>query len=156
MSWRALASAAGSDRPPFAFVAVQQLVFCGPVDDHRELPGQVLPVTDAGVHPLTTERAVDMGGITGQQDPAVTVRFGEPPVDPERRNPLGITNQRWIETGPFAQLAGDLGEDGLVGHRVRLGSRVDGRDHQPPHVLSRKRKGPEHGVGIKPHVDRAP
>jgi len=79
----------GGDRPPFGFVAVQQLLFCGPVDDHRELPGEVLRVTDAGVHPLTTERAVDMGGVTGEQDPAVTVGLGEPAVDPERRDPRG-------------------------------------------------------------------
>jgi hypothetical protein len=105
---------------------------------------------------LTAERAVDMGGVTRQQDPAVAVGFGEPPVDPERRDPLGITNQRWIATSPFPQQAGDFGEDGLVRHRVRLGSRVGGRCHQPPHVRSRKRKYPQHIVTIKPHLDRLP
>jgi hypothetical protein len=95
-----------------------------------------------------------MGGVTGEQDPAVTVRLGEPAVDPERRDPLGITNQRWIATSPFAQHAGDFGEDGLVGHEARLGSRVGSRRHQAPQVLSRKRKCAEHTVTRKPHVDR--
>jgi hypothetical protein len=56
-----------------------------------------------------------MGGVTGEQDPAVTVGVGEPPVDPERRNPLGITQQRWIATSPFPQLTGDFGSVSPVG-----------------------------------------
>ena len=97
-----------------------------------------------------------MGGVTGEQDPAVTVRLGEPPVDPERRDPLGITNQRWIAPDPFSKQAGDFGEDDRVRHRVRLGSRVGGRCHQPPQVVSGKRKRTEHAVAIKPDIDRMP
>ena len=97
-----------------------------------------------------------MGGVTGEQDPAVRyvsaiLRWIRNDVDP-----LGITHQRWIATGPFPQQAGDLGEDGLVGHPVRLGSRVGGRRHQPPQVLSWQRKCPEHAVAIEPDVDRVP
>jgi hypothetical protein len=110
------------DWPPFAFVAVQQLVFRGPIDDHREFPGKVFPVADAAVHTLTAERAIDMGGIAGQQNPAPTVGFGKPPVDPEGRNPHGMTYQRWIATSPLAQLACDFGEDAIVGRPYRLGS----------------------------------
>jgi hypothetical protein len=74
--------------------------------------------------PLTNERAVDMGGITGQQDPAPTERIGEPPVDAERRNHTGSrTSQRWITTSPLAKLADDFSEHIPVGHLVRLGSR---------------------------------
>ena len=57
-------------------------------DDEGQLPGQVLRVTDSGVHPLPAERAVDVRGVASEQYPTTTVGVGQSPMDPERRGPL--------------------------------------------------------------------
>ena len=57
-----------------------------------ELPGgeclaEGVSVLDAGVHALTTGRAVHVGGVAGEQQAAGPVVVGDPVVDPEPGGP---------------------------------------------------------------------
>ena len=62
---------AGAHRVPLGVIGVEQAVRGRPVDHLGQLPGEVHGILDTGVESLTTGRRVDVGGVAGQQDPAV-------------------------------------------------------------------------------------
>src|SRR5215472_19579 len=73
----------GANRPPLRLVAVEQALPRCALYDKRQLPGEVVGVLDAGIHPLAAGRRVDMSGVAGNKDAAFAVMFGEPHADPE-------------------------------------------------------------------------
>ena len=44
-----------------------------PAVDQRQLPGQIEGVLHAGIHPLPSGRAVDVGRVAGQKDSAMAI-----------------------------------------------------------------------------------
>src|ERR1700722_278621 len=63
----------GADRPPFRLVAVEQGFRCAALQNQSKLPGEIVGVLDAGVHPLPARRRMDMGRLTGDEYAALPI-----------------------------------------------------------------------------------
>ena len=63
-------------------------------DDPRQQAAERHRVLDAGVHALAAGRAVDVGGVAGQQDPAGAVVVGDAVVHAEPRAPQHLGDPR--------------------------------------------------------------
>ena len=72
-----------ANRVAFRVIGVEEPVYGDPLQGQAKLPAQVVGVLDAGVHALSSRRRVDMGGISGQEDPAVAVAVDDPVADAE-------------------------------------------------------------------------
>ena len=55
------------ERDTFRLVALQKRGVCAPLENGRELPGQVGCASDAGVHTLPTHGTVDMRGVSKEE-----------------------------------------------------------------------------------------
>src|SRR5690606_29592929 len=108
----------GGQGAAFGGVGVEQAGVGAAVDDEREFPGEVLGVADAGVHALSADGAVDVGGAAGQQDAAAAVVGGQAPVDAEDRGPHGFAQAGVLSAAVGGQLR-EAVEDLLLGE-VRL------------------------------------
>jgi hypothetical protein len=71
----------GDDRAPLRLVAVEQRLVGPVVPGQRELPGEVVGVPQALVEPLGAERAEEVGGVPGEEDPPRAPAAGQPVVD---------------------------------------------------------------------------
>ncbi len=78
------------DRAALGVVGIQQGRIGHTAADQGELPAQVPGILDTGVHALGAGRAVDVGGIAGQEDAAVPVAAGVAVLQPEVGQPDGI------------------------------------------------------------------
>ena len=72
-----------ADRAALGRVGVEQGALGRSLDDVRQLPGQVEGVLHAGVHALAAGRAVDVGGVAGQEHAALAVVLHLALVDAE-------------------------------------------------------------------------
>src|SRR5215208_2473614 len=80
------------DRMPLSLVSVEQ-PRGGPIlRRQRQLPAEIEGVLDAGVHPLTADRAMYMRGVARKKDRTAAVAIGLTPLDTERRPPGGVAN----------------------------------------------------------------
>ena len=75
-------------RQALGAVAVEQPLVAVAVQDEVELPGQVPDVVQAGVHPLAAERAVDVRGVAGDEDPPDAQLRDVPVMDAEVAAPV--------------------------------------------------------------------
>jgi hypothetical protein len=60
--------------------------------DGREFPRQVHSVSDASIHALPTDGAVDVRGIAEQEDAALVEPTGNSMMDVVRRKPIDVRN----------------------------------------------------------------
>ena len=87
------------DRPPLAFVGVQQSGRRPAVDLRGELPAEPDRILQAEIEPRPADRGMDVRGIADEQDPPVTEPLGQPRVTAEepahevRPLPLGRTER---------------------------------------------------------------
>ncbi len=79
-----------ADGPALGVVAGEQAGVGRARAGQGELPGQVPGVLDAGVHSLGAGRRVDVGGVPGDEDPAVAVAVHDPVADAEHRGPADV------------------------------------------------------------------
>ena len=151
-----------TDGPPLEVIGVQQTLGRDAAADQGELPAEVDGVLDAGVHALGTCRAVDVGGVAGQE------RLTRP--DTSRRGGGGSgtrsTTSGW-RAGPFRRwrcrrpTAARQGPPApaSVGNRPlhRRGScRATGsRGEQPPRSRAKQWKEEERSVRAEPDMRRA-
>jgi len=78
------------DRPAGGFVGVQLCGVGGTGEHVGEDRGERRRVLDAGVHALAARGAVDVGGVTRQEHPAVPVGVGQAVVDLEPGAPHDV------------------------------------------------------------------
>src|SRR5580658_9153046 len=83
----------GSNQAPrksdsFWFITVEKCSVGPPAHHCRELPGQVHGVANAGVHPLSAYRTVNMCRVTEQKRAAFGKMSGNPMVDAVGRKPV--------------------------------------------------------------------
>ena len=127
----------GRYRASLGLVAVEQALVSLAAQDERQLPGEVVGVLDAGIHPLPARRRVDMGGVAGDEGRSDPVAGGKPHADAEDRRPAHVL-QRGL---PRQQAIGDLlqvGErrvgpvalDAMAGARSGRGRKALRRDHR--------------------------
>ena len=77
------------DRKSFGLIAVQQPAIS--TGEHLcEFPAEVVSVLDAGVQALTAGGGVHVRGVTGDENPSLTVVLGQPDVRAEHRLPLDV------------------------------------------------------------------
>jgi hypothetical protein len=137
----------GSDRVPFVVVGVEQLRVRPTLDDEGELPGEVRRVLHAGVHPLCPGRAVDVGGVAGEEDPAVAVAGNLRVVHLEVGQPARVAH---LHVAAHAGVGKGL--DLLQGGVARIGTgRVD-EEHDPGPGTHQREQDP-HAVGVGEHPD---
>ena len=130
---------------PLVVVGVQQGLVGPALSDQRELPGEVGRVPHAGVHPLGAGRAVDVGGVARQDDPADAVAGDLRVVDLEVGHPTRVAHlDLTAHSGVGPGL--DLFEGGVA----RVGG-VD-LDHHPG-AGAREREQHSHAVGVGEHPD---
>ncbi len=82
------ADQAQGDGPPFPFVPVEGVRAGVAEDDVGEEVREVLGVLQTGVHPLTADRGVDVGRVTGEEHRAPTEPLGDAVVDAVRGEPV--------------------------------------------------------------------
>ena len=124
------------DRSSLGLVGVEQAVAGAAADDECELPGQVLGVADSGVHTLTTERAVDVRGVAGQQDASASVGIGKTTLDPEGRRPLHGADRSARLGAPDAH----RGNSTIPSLLWLVAELRRSRRHQPPKIVSGQRE----------------
>src|SRR6516165_9497264 len=76
----------GSHGTALGLIGVEQSFGGAPPCHQSELPTEIVSVTQAGVHSLPAERAVDVCRISGKQNPPASIGRGEPAVEPEHRD----------------------------------------------------------------------
>src|SRR5262249_198824 len=57
---------------PLSLVTIKQSVRPAAGEDRRQFPGKIDGITDAGIHALSTGRAVDVSGVPQQECPALS------------------------------------------------------------------------------------
>ena len=104
-------------------------------------------VLDAGVEPLAAGRAVDVGGVAGDQQAAGAERAGELARDAERARPVHPGDGE--AAGPaLVEHPLEVGGTRRVGRRIT----VDVAGHAPQ--SARHRRGHRHAVAAEEVVDR--
>jgi hypothetical protein len=83
-----------ADRTPFGVVGVQQRLVGLAAGNEGELPARVPGVLDAGVHALGAGRAVDVGGVAGQEHQAGPVAGGVAVLEAEVGQPDGVAESQ--------------------------------------------------------------
>ena len=83
---------AGRGRVSLRLIGVEEAVRCDVLDHLGELPAQVHRVLDTQADPLPGRRAVDVGGIAGQQHPPDAVRRRLPGRVAEPRDRRGVVH----------------------------------------------------------------
>jgi hypothetical protein len=108
------------------------------VHGQGELPGEVDPVLDAGVHALRAGRRVDVRGVAGDEDPPVAVAVGQPVADPEHRGPAQVVRPGRLGGQPVehrldvAQLRSPAALDPVLHLTRRSGRQLLGDQHRHP------------------------
>ena len=139
----------GGNRPALGLVAVQKRLV-RPAGCHQgQLPGQILRVAEAGVHPLAPQGGVDVGGVAGKQHPAPSVGLCQPALDLEGGRPLGAPHHRGGIPGPLTEQVDDQGQE-LLGRRF-VGAVGCSGGHQPPEAGTGKWEGSHHILSAQPH-----
>src|SRR5262249_29829478 len=82
-----VAEKVAANRPPLGFVRVEEPLGDRSADGQCKLPAEIPRVLDPGVHPLRTDRAVDVRGIAGQEHTIAAVVSDLPVVQSEVAQP---------------------------------------------------------------------
>ncbi len=93
-----------ADGPALRLVGVEEPWFGAIERDQSELPSQVPGVLHAGVHSLGADGAVDVGGVAGEEHGPLPVGPRLPVMQPEMRQPDGISQADGAAGGSIDRL----------------------------------------------------
>src|ERR1700740_3726739 len=92
------------DGQALGFVGVQQCLGSS-VYDQRQFPGEVVGVLDASVHALSADRAVNVGGIAGEEGVPFPIVVNDAVVHDEVGKPHRLKDFDGRVGGTFGQQA---------------------------------------------------
>ena len=119
---------------------VSRIAACAlPSDDRRDLPRQIDGVTDAGVHALPSDRAVNMRGVAQQECSAASEPIGDAMVHAIGREPVHAVD---LDAHPLDYPLADVVPRQLV--PVLCGIVLNGAD-EPYAMVPHRKHGEEIG-----------
>ena len=140
------------NRMPLGLIGVEQTRRGLISRRQRQLPAEIEGILDPHVHPLTTDRTMDVRGVAREEDRTAAIAIGLAPLDAERRRPNGIANA--AERHPSTLTEQGLGLGGDLCFRLVLFCRVCRRqwhDH-PISSLTRQGNGGNQPIVADPDV----
>ena len=88
------------NRSALLVIALEQPRRSLTADRQRELPGEVVSILNAGVHPLRTRRGMNVGSISAQEDPPACIAIDQPVADAEDRRPAQVARPNRLGSQP--------------------------------------------------------